>query len=408
MEAKKTVPPGPGAAPAPETPAASDEGPRLSIPPMGGRKTTPAVPAPPAPAARDPGQPHQKLRMSITPFAAAKSTPSGPAASEDAQTSAAENGGTHPPERVKLRTKVSLQPPPSAEAAGEGAAIGRASAEARTSATPFEPHQSAPPVPVKPPTVPPVPVTPPTTPPVPGAGEPVPASPAAAEPDAGAAEGGSGKLRLKPKDPTTPALPETDEAEEAPEAPPRAPVVAKKPPASSRSVVRLVIGVGGALVLGLAGFLAYLEFFSAPPPLPPPPPRRPVARKVSAPPKVAATPAKPPPAPAVAKPATAKTATKAGVAKPAVASAPAVAKPVVPAGPPPPPKPSQEFRQYVEQLRITGLRTGPPARMFVGGVTYQDGDVINQDLGVVFVGVDPKTQLLIFKDRTGAIVRRPF
>ncbi len=51
---------------------------------------------------------------------------------------------------------------------------------------------------------------------------------------------------------------------------------------------------------------------------------------------------------------------------------------------------------------------GPPARAFLNGVTYQQGDVINQDLGVVFVGVDPVTQQLIFKDRTGAIIRRDF
>ncbi len=70
--------------------------------------------------------------------------------------------------------------------------------------------------------------------------------------------------------------------------------------------------------------------------------------------------------------------------------------------------PSPRFRTLVDRLKISGVRVGPPARLFVGGVTYQEGDVIDDTLGIVFVGVDAKTSELLFKDGAGAVVRRPF
>jgi hypothetical protein len=70
--------------------------------------------------------------------------------------------------------------------------------------------------------------------------------------------------------------------------------------------------------------------------------------------------------------------------------------------------PSPRFRTLIDRLKIAGVRVGPPARLFIGGVTYQEGDMIDDTLGVVFVGVDAKTNELLFKDNTGAVVRRPF
>jgi hypothetical protein len=54
------------------------------------------------------------------------------------------------------------------------------------------------------------------------------------------------------------------------------------------------------------------------------------------------------------------------------------------------------------------VRVGPPPRLFVEGVTFRAGDVIDAELGVVFADVDTANKELIFKDATGAVVRRHF
>jgi hypothetical protein len=88
---------------------------------------------------------------------------------------------------------------------------------------------------------------------------------------------------------------------------------------------------------------------------------------------------------------------------------------LVPASPPaltsanpPPPVPTLLFRTFVDRLKISGVRTGPPARLFVDGVAYHPGDIVDRALGLVFVGVDVATSEIIFKDATGAVVRRRF
>lgn len=70
--------------------------------------------------------------------------------------------------------------------------------------------------------------------------------------------------------------------------------------------------------------------------------------------------------------------------------------------------PSQRFRVFIDRLKIGGVRVGPPARLFLGGVTYRPGDVIDQSLGIVFVSVDVTAQEIVFKDGTGAMVRRRY
>ncbi|HUJ45040.1 MAG TPA: hypothetical protein VLW52_15715 [Opitutaceae bacterium] len=71
-------------------------------------------------------------------------------------------------------------------------------------------------------------------------------------------------------------------------------------------------------------------------------------------------------------------------------------------------QPNQRFRVFVDRLKIGGIRVGPPARLFLGGVTYKPGDVIDEGLGIVFVSVDVSTQEILFKDGTGAVVRRRY
>ena len=84
-------------------------------------------------------------------------------------------------------------------------------------------------------------------------------------------------------------------------------------------------------------------------------------------------------------------------------SAPTVVHPLLT-----PPEPTQQFRNFVDHLKINGVRTGPPARLFVEGATCRPGDVLDRDLGVVFDGVDATTSEILFKDATGAVVRRRF
>lgn len=91
-----------------------------------------------------------------------------------------------------------------------------------------------------------------------------------------------------------------------------------------------------------------------------------------------------------------------GAQNPASSSVPAWVNP------PPPPVPTALFRTFVDRLKISGVRTGPPARLFVDGVAYHPGDIMDRALGLVFVGVDTTTNEIIFKDATGAVVRRRF
>lgn len=79
-----------------------------------------------------------------------------------------------------------------------------------------------------------------------------------------------------------------------------------------------------------------------------------------------------------------------------------------PPPPPPPPAPTPQFCAFVNHLKVNGVRTGPPARLFVDGLACRPGDTIDRSLGVVFVGVDDATKEIIFKDATGAEFRRRF
>jgi hypothetical protein len=215
---------------------------------------------------------------------------------------------------------------------------------------------------------------------------------------------------VPPSPPTVPPLPTP-----APAAPAVAPVAALPPPLvpagekqpAPRRVaqLRLALVAGGVLVLAVGAFVAYRKFFAAPPP---PPPKPAVTAKPAAPPKKVEPPAPGPAAPkAPAAPTRAPTPKATGISPPA-AKAPAPAPAVAEVGPAPPAEaqPSMQFRAFVDRLKIGGFRVGPPARVFIGGITYQQGDVIDQDLGVVFVGVDPKTEALLFKDGSGAVLRR--
>jgi len=119
---------------------------------------------------------------------------------------------------------------------------------------------------------------------------------------------------------------------------------------------------------------------------------------------------------------------RAGPAKPAPLPV-AVTKVPPPAAKPAPAAPTTPQGRAIQKARdvvaaVAANRTAPTnevtgstprspapkstARLFLGGVTYKPGDVIDEGLGIVFVSVDVTTQEVVFKDGTGAIVRRRY
>jgi len=70
------------------------------------------------------------------------------------------------------------------------------------------------------------------------------------------------------------------------------------------------------------------------------------------------------------------------------------------------PAPSQAFKAWVADLKNVSVRSGASARVFIGGITYPQGEVVNPQLGIVFEGYDDKRKMIIFRDRSGAKVER--
>ena len=110
------------------------------------------------------------------------------------------------------------------------------------------------------------------------------------------------------------------------------------------------------------------------------------------------------PAEAAAGPVETKPAAIKPAETPAVVAAPVVEAPVE--EPPPPPPPSMQFKAWVENLKISGVRGGATPRVFIGGTSFQKGDLVNPQLGITFEGYSNETRLLTFKDQTGARVER--
>ncbi|MFA6960454.1 MAG: hypothetical protein WC205_06875 [Opitutaceae bacterium] len=69
------------------------------------------------------------------------------------------------------------------------------------------------------------------------------------------------------------------------------------------------------------------------------------------------------------------------------------------------PKPSAEFIQFTESLKVSSVVQGNPAKVMLNGRMYRTGAVINPDLGVTFQGVDGEKSYLLFRDGTGAELR---
>lgn len=346
--------------------------------------TPPAEPAAPAPplvppasplsslgaTAATPDKPPQKLRMSFTPFETPKAAPpipvSPPPAPVAPPTAAADAVPAEMPETAPEKVEVKV----------------------RVDIKPMEPEPSAG-----------------STPPV--------ETEVTAEPPVDEEKTEEGhKLKLKPKESPTPQSSEDTPAEiiagaiqraSTPSIHTPAPVV-EVPPLLSTAVRRkpqpwrlhrmeLVIGLVGLLASASVVYLTYRNF---------------VARPKEAPP----TPVGAPAPEALITPNVSPVPPSATLVPPTLAPAgpqPALA----PAGPQPAQRPvlskrDARFHFFIDTLKVSGIRFGPPPRLFIEGLVYKPGDVVDQRLGIVFIGLDVTHKVIVFQDDTGMIIRRRY
>lgn len=70
------------------------------------------------------------------------------------------------------------------------------------------------------------------------------------------------------------------------------------------------------------------------------------------------------------------------------------------------PKPSAEFMQWAETLKVSGVVVGTPAKVMLNGRVFRAGQTVNPELGVVFAGVeDGVNKYVLVRDGSGAELR---
>lgn len=70
--------------------------------------------------------------------------------------------------------------------------------------------------------------------------------------------------------------------------------------------------------------------------------------------------------------------------------------------------PSQNFQAWVSSAVISGVREGSRPRAFINSILVEQGDMVNAQFGITFDRVDAERNLVIFKDRTGAVVGKRY
>ena len=69
---------------------------------------------------------------------------------------------------------------------------------------------------------------------------------------------------------------------------------------------------------------------------------------------------------------------------------------------------SHDFQNFVAEMRINGVFQGSPARALINGHTVSEGEVIDSGLGIIFDHIEAEDKQIIFRDGTGATVRRKY
>ncbi len=66
------------------------------------------------------------------------------------------------------------------------------------------------------------------------------------------------------------------------------------------------------------------------------------------------------------------------------------------------------FRTYVANAKITGVIAGTPGKIILNGRLARAGDMVEPALGVTFEGIDADRKLLVFRDKSGAVVTKKY
>jgi hypothetical protein len=69
---------------------------------------------------------------------------------------------------------------------------------------------------------------------------------------------------------------------------------------------------------------------------------------------------------------------------------------------------SPAFQSFVAEMRVNGVFQGSPARALINGRTYNEGEIVGPNLDISFAGIEPDEKQIIFRDPTGAIVKRKY
>lgn len=66
------------------------------------------------------------------------------------------------------------------------------------------------------------------------------------------------------------------------------------------------------------------------------------------------------------------------------------------------------FRSFVANAKITGVIVGTPGKIILNGRLARAGDLVDPGLGITFDNIDGERKLLVFKDKTGAVVTKKY
>ncbi len=66
------------------------------------------------------------------------------------------------------------------------------------------------------------------------------------------------------------------------------------------------------------------------------------------------------------------------------------------------------FRSFVANAKVTGVIVGTPGKIILNGRLARAGDMVEPALGVTFEGIDGDRKLLVFRDKSGAVVTKKY
>ena len=66
------------------------------------------------------------------------------------------------------------------------------------------------------------------------------------------------------------------------------------------------------------------------------------------------------------------------------------------------------FRAFVANAKVSSVIGGTSPKLTINGRLIRAGEMADASLGIIFEGTDPEKKLLIFKDKTGAVVTKRY